>query len=247
MENTNNDTYVYFGFINKSNNCGLATSEEICNYKKTKHPNIKFVDLADSNNFIKTLSNFTDNLNNNDKCKNLHIYLDVHGRESGTLSIDIDKKVALKEHIKKMIDKLQPENVKFTNYICHGGMRDLRPLFKELAQDKGINIIVSTPDRRHIMQPHFENGKFVANTCIASQKLSNDNAGKRYYFYNKDRIKKCERLLEEKEKQQESLAKQEKCKEKIGANKVCNCQITKSKEQINKIKEQIGYKTGNNA
>ena len=97
------------------------------------------------------------------------------------------------------------------------------------------------------MQPHFENGKFVANTCIASQELSNNNAGKRYYFYNKDRIKKCERLLEKKEKQQESLAKQEKCEEEIGANKVCNCQITKSKEQINKIKEQIGYKTGNNA
>ena len=249
MENTNNDTYVYFGFINKSNNCGLATSEEICNYKKTKHPNIKFVDLTDSNNFIKTLSNFTDNLNNNDKCKNLHIYLDVHGKESGFLSINRgkNKKAIFKKHIKKMISKLQPENVKFTNYICHGGMRDLHPLFKELAQDKGINVIVSTPDRRHIMQPHFENGKFVANTCIASQKLSNDNAGKRYYFYNKDRIKKCERLLEEKEKQQESLAKQEKCKEKIGANKICNYQITKSKEQINKIKEQIGYKTGNNA
>ena len=102
MENTNNDTYVYFGFINKSNNCGLATSEEICNYKKTKHPNIKFVDLTDSNNFIETLSNFTDNLNNNDKCKNLHIYLDVHGKENGLLSINIGKKVALKEHIKKM-------------------------------------------------------------------------------------------------------------------------------------------------
>lgn len=247
MENTNNDTYVYFGFINKSNNCGLATSEEICNYKKTKHPNIKFVDLTDSNNFIKTLSNFTDNLNNNDKCKNLHIYLDVHGKENGLLSINIGKKVALKEHIKKMIDKLQPENVKFTNYICHGGMCDLHPLFKELAQDKEINIIVSTPDRKHIMQPHFKNGKFVANTCIATKELSNSNTGKRYYFYNKDRIKKCERLLEEKEKQQKSLAKQEKCEEEIGANKVCNCQITKSKEQINKIKEQIGYKTGNNA
>ena len=237
MENTNNDTYVYFGFINKSNSCGLATSEEICNYKKTKHPNIKFVDLTDSNNFIKTLSNFTDNLNNNDKCKNLHIYLDVHGKENGFLSIDIggNKKVALKEHIKKMIDKLQPENVKFTNYICHGGMCDLHPLFKELAQDKGINVIVSTPDRKHIMQPHFENGKFVANTCIASQKLSNDNAGKRYYFYDKNRAH-CD-----------FHHNQEKNKKNINENKVCNCQITKSKEQINKIKEQIGYKTGNNA
>ncbi|MBR1429390.1 MAG: hypothetical protein IJ590_04005 [Rickettsiales bacterium] len=172
----------------------------------------------------------------------------MHGKENGFLSIKRgkNKKAILKQHIEKIIDKLQPENVKFTNYICHGGMSDLNELFKKINMEKGINIIVSAPSVKHIIQPHFENNKFIANTCIKTDKISNFNAGKKYYFYNKDRIKKCERLLEKKEKQQEYLAKQEKCKEEIGANKVCNCQITKNKEQINEIKKQIGYKKCNN-